>query len=143
MSSSLYDSYDYEYYPTTEYSKGDKSFGELEKGDTLYMLEKQADGYKWSELIVTKGWHETNGHCYVSCTKGRKRVIINFGSVRCANVSVDAKRNSIVWHKEGLIGTNKESMYRTKKEVFVQELKRRKARYEEMLKEIEMLENVK
>ena len=143
MSSSLYDSYDYEYYPTTEYSKGDKSFGELEKGDTLYMLEEQTDGYKWSELIVTKGWHETNGHCYVSCTKGRKRFIINFGSVRCANVSVDAKRNSIVWHKEGLIGTNKESMYRTKKEVFVQELKRRKARYEEMLKEIEMLENVK
>lgn len=143
MSSSLYDSYDYEYYPTTEYSKGDKSFGELEKGDTLYMLEKQTDGYKWSELIVTKGWHETNGHCYVSCTKGRKRFIINFGSTRCANVSVDAKRNSIVWHSQGLIGTNKETIYLSKKGVFAQELERRKAKYEEMLKEMEMLENAK
>lgn len=142
MSSSLYDSYDYEYYPSTEYSEGDKSFGELEKGDTLYMLEKQTDGYKWSKLIVTKGWHESKGHCYLSCKRNGKRFIINFGSASCANVSVDAKRNSIVWDDEGLIGTNKNSMYLTKKADITTELEHRKARYEEMLKEMENYENV-
>jgi hypothetical protein len=142
MSSSLYDNYNYEYYPKTEHYEGDKSFGELKEGDTLYMLERQTDGYKWSELIVTKGWHESKGRCYVSCKRNGKRFIINFGPVNCANVSVDAKRNSIVWDYKGLIGTNKESVYITKKTDITSELERRKFLYEDVLKEMKNYENM-
>lgn len=56
MSSSLFDNWgsSYESYPDTDYVKGDKKFGELKKGNILYVLSEDLDGnYQWEELIIT------------------------------------------------------------------------------------------
>ena len=91
-------------YPKTEYVEGDKKFGEIGIGDTLYLLGIHDT---LIELEVTNPFHIAKGNCYIT-TKG-KGMNINFGTQHCANV-LEAKNKSIVFYNNGIIGTNKESV---------------------------------
>lgn len=141
MSSSLFDSYDfYESYPSTEHVDGLKTFGELKENDIIYGLSfiSLDKGFEFEEMKVTKEWHESRGHCYVGCTIGKKNMNINFGPSNCANVFVDAKRNSIVWYNNMIIGTNKNVVWETKMNALKNMYEAVKKEYEEKLNRLEL-----
>lgn len=110
MSSSLfYDCYaSYDTYPDTEYVEGDKKFGEIGIGGILYCLDRYDT---LSELEVTNPFHVTKGRCYITI-KGRGKNI-DFGAHKCTNV-LEARNKSIVFYNDNIIGTNKESVVKTK-----------------------------
>ncbi len=128
MSSSLFDNcwYDYEPYPETHYVEGAKKFGELKEGDILYCLKNDCEV---EELVVSNPWHETKGHCYISC--GKKA--INFGPSNCGNVSCDAKRNSVCYHDIGTLGTSRSVVLEKKKKLLMN-------RVSSIMRDIERLE---
>lgn len=113
MSSSLfYDCYaPYESYPTTIHVDGDKSFGELQNNDSLYILVYDCKGYRFDELKVINSWHSSRGNKYISCLRGKKKFNINFGPANCWNCGHNSKENSIILYNSYIIGTNKESIY--------------------------------
>jgi hypothetical protein len=107
MSSSIFDSYrSYEYYPKTLYSKGDKKFEEVDKGDILYYVSSNGD----VEEIISNGRIKKNKHHLVlSTSRNGKRLVLNFGPLNVANVYYSYK-NSIMSFEMGYIGTNKKSV---------------------------------
>ena len=113
MSSSLfYDCYaPYESYPSTIHVDGDKSFGEIQNNDSLYILVCDHKGYRFDELKVIKSWHSLHGNKYISCLRGKKKFNINFGLTNCWNCGHESKDNSIILYNGYIIGTNKESLY--------------------------------
>lgn len=116
MSSSLfYDCYaPYESYPNTIHVDGDKSFGELQNNDILYMLIYDCNGYRFDELKVINSWHLSRGNRYISCLRKKKKFNINFGPANCWNCGYSSKENSIILYDGYIIGTNKESIYNYK-----------------------------
>ena len=113
MSSSLfYDCYaPYESYPSTIHVDGDKSFGEIQNNDNLYILIYDHKGYRFDELKVINSWHSSRGNQYISCLRGKKKFNINFGPANCWNCGHNSKENSIILYNGYIIGTNKESIY--------------------------------
>ena len=113
MSSSLfYDCYaSYESYPKTKYIDGDVKFGELKDGDKLYYLNEYNI---LKEMVVTRSWYTHEGHCYIK-VKDSYFKTINFGPSNCANVIHDSFNNSIIYYDYCVIGTNKESVIKTKR----------------------------
>ena len=110
MSTSLFDSGGaYVYYPATSYMNGDKTFGELDKGDFLYLRV----GKTFKEIEVRGKLKKYKGHLLLPISGLHKERNIDFGPVNCHNVIVDAPKNSMVSHYFGLIGTNKISILTT------------------------------
>jgi len=136
MSSSLfYDCYaSYETYPHTEYVEGDKKFGEIGIGDTLYRLDTHDT---LIELEVTNPFHIAKGNCYITI-KG-KGMNINFGTQYCANV-LEARNKSIVFYNNGIIGTNKESVIKRQCTFLEKEMEKCYNGITEMKKKYEILE---
>ena len=99
----------YDFYPTTSYMDGDKTFGELDKGDFLYLRV----GKTFKEIEVRGKLKKYKGRLLLPISGLYKERNIDFGSVSCHNVLVDAPKNSMVNHYFGLIGTNKKSILTT------------------------------
>lgn len=99
----------YESYPATSYMNGDKTFGELDKGDFLYLRV----GKTFKEIEVRGKLKKYKGHLLLPIDGLYKERHIDFGPVNCHNVIVDAPQNSMVGHYFGLIGTNKKSILTT------------------------------
>lgn len=99
----------YDFYPTTSYMDGDKTFGELDKGDFLYLR----DGKTFKKIEVRGKLKKHRGRLLLPINGLHKERNIDFGSVLCHNVLVDAPKNSMVNHYFGLIGTNKKSILTT------------------------------
>ena len=99
----------YEYYPTTSYMNGDKTFGELDKGDFLYLRV----GKTFKEIEVRGKLKKYKGRLLLPISGLYKERNIDFGSVSCHNVLINAPKNSMVSHYFGLIGTNKKSILTT------------------------------
>lgn len=99
----------YESYPATSYMNGDKTFGELDKGDFLYLRV----GQTFKEIEVRGKLKKYKGRLLLPINGLYKERNIDFGSVSCHNVIVDAPQNSMVTHYFGLIGTNKKSILTT------------------------------
>ena len=99
----------YESYPATSYMNGDKTFGELDKGDFLYLRV----GKTFKEIEVRGKLKKYKGHLLLPISGLYKERNIDFGPVNCHNVIVDAPQNSMVSHYFGLIGTNKKSILTT------------------------------
>lgn len=99
----------YVYYPATSYMNGDKTFGELDNGDFLYLRV----GKTFKEIEVRGKLKKYKGHLLLPISGLHKERNIDFGPVNCHNVIVDAPKNSMVSHYFGLIGTNKISILTT------------------------------
>ena len=99
----------YESYPATSYMNGDKTFGELDKGDFIYLRV----GKTFKEIEVRGKLKKYKGHLLLPINGLYKERNIDFGPVNCHNVIVDAPQNSMVTHYFGLIGTNKKSILTT------------------------------
>lgn len=99
----------YESYPATSYMNGDKTFGELDKGDFLYLRV----GKTFKEIEVRGKLKKHKGRLLLPINGLYKERHIDFGPVNCHNVIVDAPQNSMVSHYFGLIGTNKKSILTT------------------------------
>lgn len=99
----------YESYPATSYMNGDKTFGELDKGDFIYLRV----GKTFKEIEVRGKLKKYKGHLLLPISGLYKERNIDFGPVNCHNVIVDAPQNSMVSHYFGLIGTNKKSILTT------------------------------
>ena len=99
----------YEVYPSTSYMNGDKTFGELDKGDFIYLRV----GQTFKEIEVRGKLKKYKGRLLLPISGLYNERNINFGSVLCHNVIVDAPKNSMVGHHFGLIGTNKTSILTT------------------------------
>lgn len=99
----------YESYPATSYKNGDKTFGELDKGDFLYLRV----GKTFKEIEVRGKLKKYKGRLLLPIDGLYKERHIDFGPVNCHNVIVDAPQNSMVTHYFGLIGTNKKSILTT------------------------------
>ena len=99
----------YESYPATSYMNGDKTFGELDKGDFIYLRI----GQTFKEIEVRGKLKKYKGRLLLPINGLYKERNIDFGSVSCHNVIVDAPQNSMVTHYFGLIGTNKISILTT------------------------------
>lgn len=99
----------YVYYPPTSYMNGDKTFGELDKGDFLYLRV----GKTFKEIEVRGKLKKYKGHLLLPISGLHKERNIDFGPVNCHNVIVDAPKMSMVGHYFGLIGTNKKSILTT------------------------------
>lgn len=107
MSSSIFDSYhDYEYYPITLYSKGDKKFEEVNEGDVLYYVSRNGEV---EELISNGKMKKNKRYLVLSTLRNGKRFILNFGPLNVGNV-YDSYKNSIMSFENGYIGTNKKSV---------------------------------
>ena len=107
MSSSLIDSYgSYEYFPHTTYSKGDKKFEEVDKGDILYYISRNGD---LEEIISNGRMKQNKRYLELSTLRNGKRFILNFGPLSVGNV-YDSYKNSIMSFEMGYIGTNKKSV---------------------------------
>lgn len=106
--STLFDSGgSYEINPTT-YSTGDKTFGELDKGDYLYLLENFCHSFKKIEVRGKLKKHK--GRLLLPISGLDKKRHIDFGSICSGNV-LDAKSASMIdYSYYGLIGTNKKSL---------------------------------
>lgn len=110
MSASLFDSgVTYETYPTTSYMNGDKTFGELDKGDFIYLRV----GKTFKAIEVRGKLKKYKGRLLLPISGLYKERNIDFGPVHCHNVIVDAPKKSMVGHYFGLIGTNKKSILTT------------------------------
>ena len=108
--STLFDSGgSYEIYPPTSYMSGDKTFGELDNGDFLYLRV----GQTFKEIEVRGKLKKYKGRLILPIKGLYKERNIDFGSVSCHNVIVDAPKKSMVGHYFGLIGTNKISILTT------------------------------
>lgn len=99
----------YVFYPATSYMNGDKTFGELDKGDFIYLRV----GQTFKEIEVRGKLKKYKGHLLLPISGLHKERNIDFGPVNCHNVIVDAPKNSMVSHYFGLIGTNKKSILTT------------------------------
>ena len=99
----------YESYPATSYMNGDKTFGELDKGDFIYLRV----GKTFKEIEVRGKLKKHKGRLLLPISGLYKERNIDFGPVNCHNVIVDAPQNSMVTHYFGLIGTNKKSILTT------------------------------
>lgn len=99
----------YESYPATSYMNGDKTFGELDKGDFIYLRV----GKTFKEIEVRGKLKKHKGRLLLPISGLYKERNIDFGPVNCHNVIVDAPQNSMVTHYFGLIGTNKISILTT------------------------------
>lgn len=99
----------YEYYPTTSYMNGDKTFGELDKGDFIYLR----NGKTFKEIEVRGKLKKYKGRLLLPISGLYKERNIDFGSVSCHKVLIDAPKSSMVSHYFGLIGTNKKSILTT------------------------------
>jgi hypothetical protein len=88
---------------------GDKTFGELDKGDFIYLRV----GKTFKEIEVRGKLKKYKGHLLLPISGLHKERNIDFGQVNCHNVIVDAPKNSMVSHYFGLIGTNKKSILTT------------------------------
>ena len=99
----------YEFYPATSYMNGDKTFGELDKGDFLYLRV----GKTFKEIEVRGKLKKYKGRLILPISGLYKERNIDFGSVNCHNVIVEAPQKSMVGHYFGLIGTNKKSILTT------------------------------
>jgi hypothetical protein len=99
----------YVFYPATSYMNGDKTFGELDKGDFIYLRV----GKTFKEIEVRSKLKKYKGHLILPISGLHKERNIDFGPVNCHNVIVDAPKNSMVSHYFGLIGTNKKSILTT------------------------------
>ena len=99
----------YESYPTTSYMNGDKTFGELDKGDFIYLR----NGNVFKTIEVRGKLKKHKGRLLLPISGLYKERNIDFGSVSCHNVLIDAPKNSMVSHYFGLIGTNKKSILTT------------------------------
>lgn len=106
--STLFDSGgSYEINPTT-YSTGDKTFGELDKGDYLYVLDKYC--HTFTKIEVRGKLKKHKGRLLLPISGLYKKAHIDFGSTCSANV-LDAKSASIIDYSfYELIGTNKKSL---------------------------------
>lgn len=110
MSASLFDSgVTYDSYPSTSYMNGDKTFGELDKGDFIYLRV----GKTFKAIEVRGKLKKYKGRLLLPISGLYKERNIDFGSVHCHNVIVDAPKKSMVSHYFGLIGTNKKSILTT------------------------------
>lgn len=99
----------YESYPATSYMNGDKTFGELDKGDFIYLRV----GKSFKTIEVRGKLKKYKGRLILPISGLHKERNIDFGSVLCHNVIVDAPQKSMVSHYFGLIGTNKKSILTT------------------------------
>jgi hypothetical protein len=99
----------YVFYPATSYMNGDKTFGELDKGDFIYLRV----GQTFKEIEVRGKLKKYKGRLLLPISGLHKERNIDFGPVNCHNVIVDAPKNSMVSHYFGLIGTNKKSILTT------------------------------
>ena len=99
----------YDFYPTTSYMDGDKTFGELDKGDFIYLRV----GKTFKEIEVRGKLKKHKGRLLLPISGLHKERNIDFGSVLCHNVLINAPKNSMVSHYFGLIGTNKKSILTT------------------------------
>ena len=158
MSSSLfYDCYaPYESYPSTFKNDGDKTFGELKEGDVLYLLHYSMDKgeeeytYKIVPLTVTKPWHESKGHCYITCVEDKnKKHYINFGPSNCWNVYEESKNSSIVcyktersWRSE-YVGTNKDNVIKCERQWYESEIEKLNRQIADKQKKIDKLNMVR
>lgn len=118
----------YDFYPTTSYMDGDKTFGELDKGDFIYLR----DGKTFKKIEVRGKLKKHRGRLLLPINGLHKERNIDFGSVLCHNVLVDAPKNSMVNHYFGLIGTNKKSILTTL-------LKNANIQYKNVLENLEYL----
>lgn len=99
----------YESYPATSYMNGDKTFGELDKGDFIYLRV----GKSFKAIEVRGKLKKYKGRLILPISGLHKERNIDFGSVLCHNVIFDAPQKSMVSHYFGLIGTNKKSILTT------------------------------
>ena len=143
MSSSLfYDCYaPYESYPSTIHVDGDKSFGEIQNNDNLYILVCDCKGYRFDELKVIKSWHLSRGNKYISCLRGKKKFNINFGPTNCWNCGHESKDNSIILYNGYIIGTNKESIYNYKRKKLQEEYELVKKQYDSISNKLKLIES--
>lgn len=144
MSSSLfYDCYaPYESYPSTIHVDGDKSFGELQNNDILYMFIRDCEGYRLDELKVIKSWHLSHGNKYISCLRGKKKFNTNFGFTNCWNCGHESKDNSIILYNGYIIGTNKESLYNYKCKKLKEEYELAKKQYDSISNKLKSLKKI-
>lgn len=144
MSSSLfYDCYEpYVSYPHTIHVDGDKSFGELQNDDILYILIYDCNGYRFDELKVINSWHLSRGNQYISCLRKKKRFNINFGPTNCWNCSHGSKENSIILYDGYVIGTNKESIYNYKCKKLQEEFELAKKQCNSISNSLKLLESI-
>ncbi len=92
--------------PTTKYIDGDKSFGELEKGDALYCIDR---GGNLSSLSINNGWHKSLGIFRITTSDPYFRNI-NFGTEDNWKTKHVSKNGSVVFLNGFIIGTNPNSV---------------------------------
>ena len=144
MSSSLfYNCYaPYESYPSTIHVDGDKSFGEIQNNDSLYILVCDNEGYRFDELKVIKSWHSSRGHQYMSCLRGKREFNIYFGPTNYWNCGHESKDNSIILYNGYIIGTNKESLYNYKRKKLQEEYELAKKQYDSISTKLKLIESI-
>ena len=121
---------------------GDKSFGELQNNDSLYILVCDCKGYRFDELKVIKSWHSLRGNQYISCLRGKKKFNINFGPANCWNCGHNSKENSIILYNGYIIGTNKESLYKYKRKKLQEEFELANKQYNSILDKLKLIESI-
>ena len=146
---SIFESYDnYEDYPKTEYFEGDKKFGEIAVGDTLYCINLD------DELVEVKVTNPLHVYDYHWCITYNHNKTINFGTMFCWNVE-QAKDKSIADfldyngyvmrvgknNKWVVVGTNKETVIKYRKKYYIDKIIKLEKEVADCRKSLEKLNN--
>ena len=123
VSMSLLDNYEYDFFVETEYCKNDVKFGNLKKGDTVFIINHKTCEVK--SCTVTREWEAKRGKVSI-CIDGKR---LDFGSDKNYNVAHSCN-DSVAYFSDFMLGTNKESLIDIRKCSLEEEMKR----YEEEMK---------
>lgn len=135
VSMSLFDNYEYDFYIKTEYCENDVKFGNLKKGDTVFIID-----YKNCEVkscIVTREWEAKRGKVSICIDKKR----FDFGTTRNVNAAHSCN-DSVAYFSDFMLGTNKESLVNIRKNSLEEEMKRYLEYVSACRKNIEMLNSI-
>lgn len=133
----------YEMPRKTKYVDGDKKFGDVVAGDSIFYYDRICNTF--TKYEVKKGLHERGGRLVISLKDledARKRLYLDFGSVNCGNVLRDAKDMSIVFQHWGNYGTCAKSVIADRKKHILDKLAEHQAEVDAEIAEIERYEKM-
>jgi len=138
---------DYEMPPKTMYVDGDKRFGDVVAGDSIFFYDRVCNTF--TKYEVKKGLHEKeiNGKRRLVISlkdlkDARKCFYIDFGSMNCGNVLRDTKDMSIVFQHWGNYGTCAKSVIADRKKHILDKLAKVQAEVDAEIAEIEKYEKM-
>ena len=138
---------DYEMPPETKYVDGDKKFGEVVAGDSIFYYDRLLNTF--TKYEVKKGLHEKeiNGKKRLVISlkdleDARKRLYLDFGSVNSYNVMTETQDMSIVFKHYDTYGTCAKSVLADRKKHILDKLAEHQAEVDAEIAEIEKYEKM-